>query len=122
MKRLWVVPPLIGLACTPITSTATIPPGVDCGPEPTKAQVVGAIRSWVNNVGLKDPASAQIKGIRLVGQRGWSNALEGGKSAYGWEIEFQANSKNSYGGYVGFRTRTILLTPDGQIHWHTRTE
>lgn len=42
--------------------------------------------------GLKDPASAQFREVRLVSYRGDGRVVCG-----------QVNAKNSYGGYVGFK-------------------
>lgn len=43
----------------------------------------------------------------------------GGGWDYGWEIDFEANGKNSYGAYAGYEIHSILLTPDGTVHWQT---
>ena len=104
----------MGCSLTP----ETIPAGVDCGPEPSQVQIEAAVQTWVQSAGLKDPGSAQTRNAWTIGRRGMYNGLiNGGGYSYGWMVEFQVNGKNSFGGYVGFRTRHVLLTPDGRTHW-----
>jgi hypothetical protein len=104
----------VGCNLTP----TVIPAGVDCGPEPTPDQVQDAINIWVRNAGLKDPSSAQIQNVRVIGRSGmYKGLVNGGGHEYGWMIEFQVNAKNSFGGYVGFRTRHVLRMPNGRAMW-----
>jgi len=113
MKRLLIIPAVLFLGCAP---AYYIPKGVDCGPQPTQAQVDQAVRYWVDHVGLKDPMSAQTKDARVVHQAGWDRGLiNGGGRDYGWEIAFQCNAKNAYGGYTGFNGQALLICPNGVI-------
>ena len=89
-----------------------------CGPRPTGEQAENAVKVYVDGVGLKDPGAAQVKDIVIVGKAKWYKGLvNGGGYNYGWEISFQLNGKNSYGGYVGFQPRKILLCDGGRVYW-----
>jgi len=114
MKKMLIVPALVALVgCA---STYSIPAGVDCGPQPTQVQVDQAVKYWVDHVGLKDPGSAQTKEAHVVNRAGWNRGLvNGGGKDYGWEVAFQCNAKNAYGGYTGFREETLLLCPNGKV-------
>lgn len=73
------------------------------GPPPSQAVIEKAIVSKME-MALKDPDSAKYK----FGQpfKAWSNkalVYGGGFSWAGWAVEFQVNSKNSYGGYNGYK-------------------
>lgn len=65
---------------------------------------------------LKDPAAAEYRSISdpvrywMRDQRGLVNG--GDRILYGWAVEAQVNAKNSYGGYVGFRTYRFLFRAD----------
>lgn len=70
-----------------------------------------------NKIGskLKDPFSAQYKfGEPRKGyfQEGISDNF---LLRYGWIIPVQVNAKNSFGAYVGFETRYIMIS-EGQIY------
>lgn len=41
---------------------------------------------------------------------------EASRWVYGWVIMFEVNAKNSYGAYVGFRTR-YLVWNNGRYNW-----
>lgn len=41
---------------------------------------------------------------------------EASRWVYGWVIMFEVNAKNSYGAYVGFRTRYLVLN-NGRYNW-----
>jgi len=55
---------------------------------------------------LKDPMSAQYQ--FAVPTKGYMHdaPIAGGKIHYCWKVEAKINAKNSFGGYVGFRSRT----------------
>jgi hypothetical protein len=91
---------------------------VQCGPMPSQDQAESNVRAYINQVGLKDPSSAQYRNVRIMGRSNWYNGLaNGGGYSIGWLVSFELNAKNSYGAYVGFRPVSILLTPDGRIRW-----
>lgn len=89
-----------------------------CGPRPSEEEAQNAVQVYINGVGLKDPAAAQVKDVTIIGPGKWYKGLvNGGGYNYGWEISFQLNGKNSYGGYVGFQPRKILLCQGGRVYW-----
>lgn len=103
-------------ACT----TMSVSPDKEalCGPRPTEEQAMSAVQTYVERVGLRDPSSAQVRNIRVEGPMRWIKGLvQGGGYNYGWQIAFEINAKNSFGGYVGFRTKYILLMPNGMTYW-----
>jgi hypothetical protein len=80
-----------------------------CGPAPTQYQAEIAAQSYTQQVGLKDPTSAQIRNVQVGGTIQWYRGLvNGGGYDHGWEVSFDMNARNSFGGYVGFRRITIL--------------
>lgn len=117
MKKLLIVFWLLTLsACT----TLPVKPEDEarCGPMPTFTEAQNSVQTYVDGVGLKDPSSAQVRNIRVVGPTSWYNGLiNGGGYSYGWRIVFDLNAKNSFGAYVGFKTREILRLPDGTVRW-----
>jgi hypothetical protein len=62
---------------------------------------------------LKDPLSAQYL-FDSQPQQWWTIDYIGGALHVGYAVTFQMNSKNSYGGYIGFRKWLVLLR-DNQI-------
>jgi hypothetical protein len=87
-----------------------------CGPEPTISQAEWGAHYFVQNVGLKDPASAQIRNIRIVERHGQAN-IHG--NIYGWLVTFELNAKNSFGGYVGFKPIEIMMLDGGTRVWYS---
>ncbi len=85
-----------------------------CGPPPTMAQAEWGVSYYVQNVGLKDPGSAQVRNIQIVRRHGQAN-IHG--NIYGWLVTFELNAKNSFGGYVGFRKREIIMLDGGSRVW-----
>lgn len=89
-----------------------------CGPRPTDAQASAAVQVFVDRGGLKDPSSAQVRDIRIESRMSWFNGLvNGGGYTYGWQVAFELNAKNSFGAYVGFKTRHVLVVMDGSTRW-----
>lgn len=89
-----------------------------CGPRPTDEQAWASVQTYIENVGFYDPGSAQVRNIRVEGPMSWYKGLAGGGGYnYGWQIAFEVNAKNVYGGYVGFKTKRILLMPDGKTYF-----
>ncbi len=72
----------------------------------------------VLSYGLKDPSSAQFRHPTPCSQ-GWMSSVPiyGLKAAFGYYQEGQINGKNSFGGYVGFRTYRVLMR-DGRVVRH----
>lgn len=94
-----------------------------CGPAPTYEQAQNAIKTFIERSGLKDPNSAQIRDIRIGERSAWVKGLiNGGGYNYGWTIKFEINAKNSFGAYVGFTRREVLLQPDGLVRWRFTLE
>lgn len=59
-----------------------------------------------------------VQNIRMLECRSIFNGLlNGGGHTVGWEIDFDVNAKNSYGGYTGFQVKSVVRTADGVIHW-----
>jgi len=89
-----------------------------CGPQPTEAQITDAVQTYIKNVNWKDPDSVQVRNVRMQECRSIYNGLiNGGGHTIGWEIDFEVNAKNSYGGYTGYQLKSIIRTTDGNIHW-----
>lgn len=86
----------------------------NCGPRPTITQAEWGVDYYVQNSGLLDPGSAQIKNIRIVEPCGQPN-IHG--NIYGWLVTFELNAKNAFGGYVGFRTKQIIMRNGGTGVW-----
>lgn len=86
------------------------------GPQPTPEECATVAKGWCN-ANLKDPWSAVIQNARVVGKNSVYNGLvNGGGYTYGWEIRFEVNAKNSYGGYTGFKVMTLLITADKKLY------
>ncbi len=63
---------------------------------------------------LKDPAAAQFRHSPCL-KGAWGSApLLGMKAAFGWMQRGEVNGKNSYGGYVGFKSYQALIN-DGVV-------
>jgi hypothetical protein len=88
-----------------------------CGTAPTMAQAEWGVNYYVQNVGLKDPSSAQVRNIQIVRPYGQAN-IHG--NIYGWLVTFELNAKNSYGAYVGFRNREIIMINGGKDVWYSK--
>jgi len=85
-----------------------------CGPRPTQQEAEAAVKTWCDGH-LKDPFSAQTRGILVLGPGAYQIGLvSGGGWRYGWLVSFQVNAKNSYGGYTGWTFREWLWQ-NGQI-------
>ena len=88
-----------------------------CGYSPSQEQAEAAVRSWVQQGGLKDPFSAQTQNISVDGMGAIKNGIiNGGEWRYGWIVSFQVNAKNGFGAYVGWRNRQVLWNK-GQVWW-----
>jgi hypothetical protein len=90
-----------------------------CGTPPTPEQAQKAVDAYVAKVDWKDSESVRVRNVRsgfcMGAQIG--GLLTGGSRMTGWEVDFEVNAKNSYGGYTGFEARRLLITPDGTVHW-----
>src|SRR5579862_4929313 len=89
-----------------------------CGPQPTDQQVQASVQTYIAHTNWKDPDSVRVRNIRLQQCRSiYKGLIHGGGHEIGWEIDFEVNAKNSYGGYTGFEVKSIIRSPDGNIHW-----
>lgn len=90
-----------------------------CGDRPTLDQAQKAADLFVQKADWKDPDSVRVRGVRtgdcVTAQIG--GLLTGGSRMTGWEVDFEVNAKNSYGGYTGFEGRRVLITPNGSVYW-----
>jgi hypothetical protein len=93
----------------PITDPALVS---QCGDELTQERAEALVDRAVAILPLKDPDSAQIRDIVIDGPRKWFN-VQG--NAYGQQVSFQLNAKNSYGGYTGAQRYIVLLSPNGRF-------
>ena len=113
------------LAITAGCTTLSVGPEEEslCGPRPSEAQARDAVQVYIDRVGLKDPSSAQVRDVRVADSAKWYKGLiNGGGYNYGWEISFQLNAKNSFGAYIGFKDRKVLLAPGGMVQWRMEVE
>ena len=85
-----------------------------CGSVPTMAQAEWGVNYCVQNIGLKDPGSAQVRNIEIGGMHGQVN-IHG--NVYGWLVTFELNAKNSYGGYNGFKHMEVIMMDGGTRVW-----
>jgi hypothetical protein len=85
-----------------------------CGPQPTEDQINKDVKAYIAGTNWKDPDSVVVRNIHMHQCRSIWNGLMGGGHVVGWEIDFEVNAKNSYGGYTGFETRSIIRTADGR--------
>jgi hypothetical protein len=90
-----------------------------CGTRPTEAEMASSVQAYIGQQNWKDADSVKVRNIQSPGcvARQIGGLLNGGKRYVGWEIDFEVNAKNSYGGYTGFEPRWILRTADGMSHW-----
>jgi hypothetical protein len=93
-----------------------------CGARPSGAEVSGSVQAYIARQNLKDPDSVRVRSIQSPGcvAREIGGLLNGGHRCVGWQIDFEVNAKNSYGGYTGFESRWLLRTSDGMSHWWGR--
>jgi hypothetical protein len=80
---------------------------IDYGDPPTDYEA--AIRAHFDRI-LKDPSSVQYREITQP-EKGFFRGpiIAGGQKTFGWLVKATVNAKNSYGGYVGFKTYTFLF-------------
>lgn len=80
----------------------------DYGNPVTQEAAVHAVKQYFLGR-LKDPESAQYR-FGTVAQNYWiGSVFEGRKLTAGYSIKVDVNAKNSYGGYVGFKSYTFLV-------------
>jgi hypothetical protein len=108
---------VIALIVTNGCATAPVSPAT-CGAQPTQQQIDEAVKVYIANTNWKDPDSVQIRNLHMMQCRSiWNGLINGGGYTIGWEIIIEVNAKNSYGGYTGFETKSIIRTADGLIHY-----
>lgn len=111
---LLVMVTIAGCASSPLTPQQQ----AQCGPQPTQNEIAEAVQTYIKNQNWKDPDSVHVQNVRIQDCRSMYNGfLNGGGHSIGWEIDFEVNAKNSYGGYSGFQSKSLIRTADGQIHW-----
>lgn len=91
------------LLLTGCASTSKSPVNVNYGVEPVNNEQ--AVINQLKNE-LKDPDSVKILNITKP-RRGYAT-YGFGKEEFGWHTEVKYNAKNSYGGYVGAKTRQYI--------------
>ena len=109
------------LIAAALTACVTAPTGqggkpltlADAGPKPADAM---AIANAAILPMLKDPESARFQLIRPARPVVMADTVFH-KGGAGWEICVNVNAKNSFGGYVGYRT-TYLMWNTGKIIMH----
>ena len=112
MKRI-LFPAILALTVMGCVAPSTVTSD-KCGDSPTMEQAEWGVNYYIQNVGLKDPSSAQTRNIQIRGMKGQAN-IHG--NIYGWLVTFELNAKNSYGAYVGFRSKEIIMTNGGHGVW-----
>ncbi|MBX3606931.1 MAG: hypothetical protein KF788_16760 [Piscinibacter sp.] len=83
------------------------PTASDAGPRPPDPRRV--VQDFLRGQ-LKDPYSAQIE-VRSLAPTQASGAMFG-TPVYGWGICADANAKNAYGGYTGFKPVIVVWRAD----------
>jgi hypothetical protein len=111
--------PALAVIAALVCGCASAPPTSEkCGPQPSDQQIQESVQAYIAGVNWKDPDSVQVRNIRIQPCRSiWKGLINGGGYEVGWEIDFEVNAKNSYGGYTGFELKSIIRTPDGKVHW-----
>jgi hypothetical protein len=111
-----------GCVTAPIAPTAAQYQTADFGACPVAYQ--DAIHRYFDDT-LKDPNSVQYREVTApeTGSMQSRSLAAGNKITYGWLVKATINAKNTYGGYVGFRTYSFLfrgeqivdtITPDAE--------
>lgn len=100
----------LGLAActTPVTpediKNAQLPP------QPKQAEIDKEVDSYFKRV-LKDPESAKKE--CAPPRRAWARQFRDNPAKFGWLVVCDVNSKNSYGGYTGYKPYMFLFTTSG---------
>jgi len=111
---------LLPFALALLVGCASGPPPTpeSCGPDLTQVDIQASVQTYIANINWKDPSSVQVRNVRVQPcSSHWKGLIAGGGHMIGREIDFEVNAKNSYGGYTGYQLKSIIRTPDGQIHW-----
>jgi hypothetical protein len=91
----------------------------DYGREMSSVECVSIAESIISS-GLKDPSSAQFKHGRLFKGHWNSVPILGMGVVFGWIQQGEVNGKNSYGGYVGFKSYQVLIKDGKAVRWALR--
>lgn len=98
---------LCGCGGTPVQQVA---PQIDAGPPPTPEAAEQAARRHLARL-LKDPDS--LKQFAMLGSphcvKWYRGAFRTGGMDAGWQVRFEYNAKNSYGGYVGVTPGHVVM-------------
>jgi hypothetical protein len=117
---------IVGILAGILAGCVVMPPSVSergkCGDRPTQAELQKAVDTYVSKVNWKDEKSVRIRNVvagectaAQIGRWG-----DGSVRMIGWEVNFEVNATNGFGGYTGYQRRRILLTPaDGMVHFET---
>jgi hypothetical protein len=77
-----------------------------------------SVQIYIDHVNWKDPDSIKVRNIRMMKCASlWNGLLAGGGHTVAWEILFDVNGKNSYGGYTGYETKSVWRTKDRKVSW-----
>lgn len=102
-------------ACATYSSTNATESEPDAGERPSNEQAEKAVKEYLRST-LKDPDS--IKNFEMTSEPSkttwYRGLLNGGGHAAGWIVCYKYNAKNSYGGYVGLKNESIVLTRNGE--------
>ena len=107
---------VIMLAMVFLTSCASMPTqqelaNADYGAYPDNYEQI--IKSYLEQR-LKDPYSAEYRHIRGPEKR-WARLFAQGN--YGYSVCYIINAKNSFGGYMGYKTHNFIIY-NGQVVQH----
>lgn len=80
----------------------------DYGRDIPPAECVSVAERVIAN-SLKDPGAAQFKHSQCFKGHWGSVPILGMGVAFGWIQQGEVNGKNSYGGYVGFKSYQVLI-------------
>lgn len=115
MRQILTVPALVFLVGCSLSEPLTTPDDLErCGPEPAKWRQDQAVQAYIWGIGFKDPGSVQVGRVWVDGPRKW-NSLQG--SIVGWQISFEANAKNGFGAYTGYKTYQVMAMRGGGFQW-----
>jgi hypothetical protein len=103
---------LMNVGCAPLRPEVTPDTYALCGPQPSQEMIVKLVNNTVAGKNWKDPDSIKIRNIQLRGRcAGYKGLINGGGYQYGWMVTYEINGKNSYGAYVGYEQKELIILP-----------
>ncbi|MDP3294934.1 MAG: hypothetical protein Q8M37_09350 [Nevskia sp.] len=104
---------VVAVAALMVSGCASLPTPeqlsvADYGSDMTPEECVSVVERTLANT-LKDPGSAQFRHSPCIKGALNSVPVMGLPVVYGWLQQGQLNAKNSYGGYVGFRSYMAMI-------------